>query len=72
VFLSLCHSSHSSADPDDLFRVLDNQQKEDKILPADMDIKTILDSWTLQSGYPVIHVQRVHGSVHLVQVLFQK
>ena len=39
MFLSLCHSSHSSADAYDLFRVLDNQQKKDKILPADTDVK---------------------------------
>jgi aminopeptidase N len=68
MFLSLCHSSHSSVDANDLFRILDNQQKKDKILPADMDVKTILDSWTLHSGYPVIHVQRVDRGIHIVQV----
>jgi aminopeptidase N len=62
--------SHSSADANDLFRVLDKQQKKDKILPADMDVKTILDSWTLQSGYPVIHVQRVDRGIHVVQERF--
>jgi len=39
MFLSLCHSSDSSADAYDLFRVLDNQQKKNKILPADTDVK---------------------------------
>jgi hypothetical protein len=34
-----CHSSHSSADAYGLFTVLDNQQKKDKILPADIDVK---------------------------------
>jgi len=57
MFLSLCHSSHSSADAYGLFRVLDNQQKKDKILPADIDVKQQWTQWTLQSGYPVIHVQ---------------
>jgi len=68
MFLSLCHSSHSNADANDLFRVLDKQQKKDKILPVDMDVKTILDSWTLQSGYPVIHVQRVDRGIRVIQV----
>ena len=39
MFLSLCHSSHSSADAYDLYRVLDNQQKEDKMVPVDIDVK---------------------------------
>ena len=43
MILSLCHSSHSSADAYDLFRVLDNQQKKDKILPTDIDVK---HQWT--------------------------
>ena len=41
MFLTLCHAS--SADAYDLFRVLDNQQKKDKILPADKDVK---QHWT--------------------------
>jgi hypothetical protein len=43
MFLSLCQSSHSSADGYGLLRVLDNQQKKDKILPADIDDK---QQWT--------------------------
>jgi len=39
MFLSLCHKSHSSADAYDLFRILDNQQKKDKVLPTDIDVK---------------------------------
>ena len=54
MFLSLCHSSHSSAEAYDLFRVLDNQQKKDKILPADTDIK---HQWT-------------HGPYNQVNLLF--
>ena len=38
----------------DLFRVLDNQEKEDKILPADIDVK---QQWT-------------HGPYNQVIVLF--
>jgi hypothetical protein len=37
-----------------------------------MDVKTILGSWTLQSGYPVIQVQRVDRGIHVFQVLFQQ
>jgi len=67
MFFSLCHSSHSSADAYDLLRVLDNQQKQDKILPADIDVKQQW-TWTLQSGYPVINVQTVDRGNHVVQV----
>jgi hypothetical protein len=37
MFLSLCHSSDSSVDG--LLTVLDNEQKKNKIQPADIDIK---------------------------------
>ena len=39
LFLSLCHSSDSSANAYGLLRVLVNQQKKDKILKADIDVK---------------------------------
>ena len=58
------------AEPDDLFRVLDEQQKADGILPPDMNVKTIMDSWTLQPGFPVIHVRRENGGIQLSQVNF--
>ena len=50
MFLSLCHSSGSSADAYDY-----NQQKEGKILPADIDVK---QQWT-------------HGPYNQVIVLFK-
>ncbi|PSN55741.1 Aminopeptidase N [Blattella germanica] len=62
--------SHSVAEPNDLFEILNEQQKEDGILPDDMDVKTIMDSWTLQSGYPVIHVKRKNGGIQIMQERF--
>ncbi|XP_069669083.1 aminopeptidase N-like isoform X2 [Periplaneta americana] len=62
--------SYGNTEADDLFESLNNQQKEDKILPNDMDVKTIMDSWTLQPGYPVIQVQRINGTIRLVQERF--
>jgi aminopeptidase N len=32
----------------------------DGFLPAGMTLKNVMDTWTLQSGYPVINVERLY------------
>ncbi len=46
------------------------QAHEDKKLPQEMTVKMIMDTWTLQKGFPVIHVHRNEkdGSALLEQV----
>ncbi|KAK4304350.1 hypothetical protein Pmani_023699 [Petrolisthes manimaculis] len=50
--------AYQSAEQDDLWRYLTNAAHEDGTLPRDVTIKTIMDTWTLQMGYPVIKVTR--------------
>ena len=45
------------------------QAHEDGNLPKEYDIKTIMDTWTLQMGYPVVDVViNDDGSATLSQV----
>lgn len=43
---------------DDLWDIMTEQGYLHQVLPADYDIKTIMDTWTLQSGFPVVTVTR--------------
>ena len=48
---------YKNAVRDDLWHALGNQSARDGAeLPA--DLKTIMDSWSLQSGYPIVTVRR--------------
>jgi len=51
-----------AATQDDLWRHLTRQGHKDGTLPMTMDIKTIMDTWTLQMGFPVITVTRDYNS----------
>lgn len=48
----------SNAKQDDLWEELDAQARRDGNLPDDLNLKTIMDTWTLQKGFPVVHVSR--------------
>ena len=64
------HSSFKAATQDDLWRYLTQQAHTDNTLPSDVSIKTIMDTWTLQMGFPVVSVTRNYDSneATLVQV----
>ncbi|XP_069669085.1 putative aminopeptidase-2 [Periplaneta americana] len=64
--------SHSAAESDDLYGILNEQQKQDGILPTDINIKTVMDSWVLQSGYPLIQMTRRNGSIYISQKPYEK
>ncbi|XP_068246618.1 uncharacterized protein [Palaemon carinicauda] len=49
---------YKNAEQDDLWRFLTDAGHEDKTLPGDITVKTVMDTWTLQMGYPVIKVER--------------
>ncbi|KAK3853242.1 hypothetical protein Pcinc_040203 [Petrolisthes cinctipes] len=49
---------YMGADQDDLWEHLTLAAHRDGILPTNLTVKTIMDTWTLQMGYPVITVQR--------------
>lgn len=47
---------------DQLFEVLDEFAHDDNKLPAGVTVKDIMDTWTLQSGYPLIRVSKVSSN----------
>ncbi|XP_063587806.1 aminopeptidase N-like [Penaeus indicus] len=50
--------TYDNAESDDLWRHLTVAAHEDGTLPQDVTVKMIMDTWTLQKGYPVIKVER--------------
>ncbi|KAH1005675.1 aminopeptidase N [Dendroctonus ponderosae] len=65
------HRYHN-AEQDDLWHSLTVAAHKKNTLPKDLTVKTIMDTWTLQTGYPVIHVERDYknGSVEITQERF--
>jgi len=61
-----------AAEQDDLWRHLTVQGHKDKHLPVDLDVKTIMDTWTLQMGFPVVTVKRNYEdkTAHVTQERF--
>ncbi|XP_069993736.1 aminopeptidase N isoform X1 [Penaeus vannamei] len=49
---------YQNAEQDDLWQYLTTAAYEDNTLPTDISVKKIMDTWTLQMGYPVIKVTR--------------
>ena len=49
---------YDNAEQDDLWRHLTEAAHEAGTLPTNLTVKTIMDTWTLQMGYPVIKVER--------------
>lgn len=52
-------SQFNNADADSLWTALQTVVLPD-LLPAGMTLKNVMDTWTLQSGYPVINVERLY------------
>lgn len=52
------YSEYQSAEQDDLWQYLTNAAHEDGTLPRDATVKIIMDTWTLQMGFPTITVTR--------------
>ena len=61
-----------AAEQDDLWQHLTVQGHKDNTLPLEMDVKTIMDTWTLQMGFPVVTVSRnyTHNSATVTQDRF--
>lgn len=60
----------SNARQDDLWQQLTLQAHQDGSLPLHMTVKDIMDTWTLQTGYPVVTVTRNYSnaSAYISQV----
>ncbi|EZA48634.1 aminopeptidase N isoform X2 [Ooceraea biroi] len=64
--------AYQSAEQNDLWYALTKQAHKDKVLDPSVTIKQIMDTWTLQTGFPVVTVTRNYnnGSVTLTQERF--
>ncbi len=61
--MTLCNifSRFNSTEQDDLWYYLTQQAHKYGTLAKDVTVKEIMDTWTLQMGYPVINVERNYG-----------
>ncbi|XP_055638577.1 aminopeptidase N-like isoform X2 [Toxorhynchites rutilus septentrionalis] len=61
-----------NAEQDDLWETLTEKALESKMFAGDFNVKKVMDSWTLQIGYPVVYVKRDYegGKVTLRQMRF--
>ncbi|XP_047471569.1 aminopeptidase N-like isoform X2 [Penaeus chinensis] len=50
--------AYSNAEQDDLWEHLTAAAHRDRKLPESLTVKTIMDTWTLQKGFPVVKVAR--------------
>jgi aminopeptidase N len=66
-------NSYKGASQDSLFEALDTTidqfSRRSEVLPPvpGVTVKTIMDTWTLQTGYPLVRVSRAGGLVTLTQ-----
>lgn len=61
---------YSNAVHDDLWNVMTDSGHKFKTLPKDLTVKDIMDSWTLQAGYPILYVQRNGTDIFVSQKRF--
>ena len=68
------YSAFKAAEQDDLWHYLTQQARLDGTLPSELTVKTIMDTWTLQMGFPVVNVTRDYDSneATLIQVNHRK
>lgn len=61
---------YQNARQDELWQFLSEQAHKDSVLPLDLDVKTIMDTWTLQMGFPIVTLTRNYtdGTVFIQQV----
>ena len=55
-------SEYKAAEQDDLWNHLTLQAHSDGTLPQSVTVKEIMDTWTLQMGFPVVDVERNYDS----------
>ncbi|XP_017783439.1 PREDICTED: aminopeptidase N-like isoform X1 [Nicrophorus vespilloides] len=51
---------YGNAEQDDLWSSLTTEAHRSGF-PKNLTVKTVMDTWTVQTGYPVIHVNRLYG-----------
>ena len=63
----ILHRSYSAATQEDLWTHLTDQAHKDETLDSDITVKEVMDTWTLQMGYPVLRVRRDSDGTALLQ-----
>lgn len=58
---------YSNAVHDDLWNVMTEYGHTHQTLPDGLSVKTIMDSWTLNAGYPILSVRLNGTSLHITQ-----
>lgn len=53
----------SIASEEDVFRAMELAVAEDNAVPDDIDVPTVMFSWTSQAGFPIVEVTRDYESV---------
>ncbi|KAH8418394.1 hypothetical protein KR222_008474, partial [Zaprionus bogoriensis] len=68
----LQHHAYDSVSQSDLWQHLQQAADARSVLPADVPLSAVMDSWTLQKGYPLVSVQRNYaaGTAHIKQTRF--
>lgn len=61
----LKNNSYGNAEQNDLWAELDAQAKIDGTLSINLSVKSIMDTWTLRKGYPVVKIERLDSSNQL-------
>ncbi|XP_050098879.1 aminopeptidase N-like [Anopheles aquasalis] len=63
---------YGNAQQDDLWAALTEEAHANGVLPDAFSVKRVMDSWTLQTGYPVVTVTRDYAAnaAHLTQERF--
>jgi aminopeptidase N len=64
----------SNAEQDDLWESLTEEAHKNGVLPKNLTVKTVMDTWTLHTGYPVVTVTRDYekGTADVRQQRFLK
>ncbi|XP_015184599.1 PREDICTED: aminopeptidase N isoform X1 [Polistes dominula] len=68
----LTEKAYQSAEQNDLWNALTKQAHKDKVLDPTITVQQIMDTWTLQTGFPVVTVTRnyLNGAATLTQERF--
>ncbi|XP_043469608.1 aminopeptidase N [Leptopilina heterotoma] len=72
IYNYLNERAYKSAEQNDLWAALTKQAHKDKVLQPDVTVKEIMDTWTLQTGFPVVTVTRDYksGGAYIIQERF--
>ncbi|XP_074096420.1 suppressor of ER stress-induced death isoform X3 [Cotesia typhae] len=68
----LIEKAYGNSEQNDLWNALTDEAHKNNVLPLEVTVKKIMDTWTLQTGFPVVTVIRDYksGSAYLTQERF--